>query len=122
MPCSFRIISEMLPKIHTMEKCDFLKPIIHSQIIQSSVYCLCEVWSGPKMVHLGCSDGYWYLNLETNIGKGKTIRNIRNNTKKKGKCESLKDKQNIHVYKIIKKHVCKYRHTLFNNSKMADSF
>ena len=33
MPCSPQIISEMLPEIHTMEKCDFLKPRIHSQII-----------------------------------------------------------------------------------------
>ena len=32
MPCSSQIISEMLAGIHTMEKCDFLKPIIHSQI------------------------------------------------------------------------------------------
>ena len=33
MPCSSRIISEMLPEINTMEKCDFLKSIIHSYII-----------------------------------------------------------------------------------------
>ena len=39
MPCSFRIISEMLLEIHTIEKCDVLKSIIHSQIIQSSVMC-----------------------------------------------------------------------------------
>ena len=32
-PCSNRIISEMLPDIHTMEKFDFLKSMIHSQII-----------------------------------------------------------------------------------------
>ena len=37
MPCSSRIISEMLPEIHIVEKCDFLKPIIHSQIIYFSV-------------------------------------------------------------------------------------
>ena len=30
-------VSEMLPEIHTVKKCDFLKPIIHSQIIQLSV-------------------------------------------------------------------------------------
>ena len=32
MPCSFRIISEMLLEIHTIEKCDVLKSIIRSQI------------------------------------------------------------------------------------------
>ena len=37
MPCSSWITSEMLPEIHTMEKCYFLKPIIHSQIILFSV-------------------------------------------------------------------------------------
>ena len=31
MPCSSLIISEILPEIHTMEKCYFLKYIIHSQ-------------------------------------------------------------------------------------------
>ena len=30
-----RIISEMLPEVHTMEKCDFLKSITHSRIINS---------------------------------------------------------------------------------------
>ena len=30
MPCSSRIISELLPEIHTMEKCDFFKSVIHS--------------------------------------------------------------------------------------------
>ena len=33
MPCSSQTISEKLPEIHTMEKCCFLKPIIHSQIM-----------------------------------------------------------------------------------------
>ena len=37
MPCSPFIISEMLHEIHTMEKCDFLKPIIHSQIFDLCV-------------------------------------------------------------------------------------
>ena len=32
MPCSFRIISEMLPEIHRLDKCHFLKSKIHSQI------------------------------------------------------------------------------------------
>ena len=34
-PCHapLEFVSEMLPEIHTLEKCDFLKPIIHSQII-----------------------------------------------------------------------------------------
>ena len=30
MPCSFRIISEVLPEILTRDKCDFLKPISNS--------------------------------------------------------------------------------------------
>ena len=38
MLCSSRIISEMQPDIHTMEKFAFLKSIIHSQIIKLSVY------------------------------------------------------------------------------------
>ena len=33
MPCSFQIISETQPEIHTMEKFDFLKSIIRSQMI-----------------------------------------------------------------------------------------
>ena len=37
MPSPFRVISEMLPQVHTMENCDFLKPIIYSQIIKLSV-------------------------------------------------------------------------------------
>ena len=47
MPCSSRNISEMLSEIQTMEKFDFLKSIIHSQIIQFSV---CRGWSGGAMV------------------------------------------------------------------------
>ena len=31
-----RIISDILPEIHTMEKCYFLKPLIHSQMISFS--------------------------------------------------------------------------------------
>ena len=31
MPCSSRVISEMLPEIDTTEMCNFLKPIINSQ-------------------------------------------------------------------------------------------
>ena len=38
MPCSSQIISEMLPEIHTMETFDFLKSIIHSQIILKSLF------------------------------------------------------------------------------------
>ena len=37
MPCSFRIISEMQPIIHTVEKFGFLKSIIHSQMLLFSV-------------------------------------------------------------------------------------
>ena len=37
MPCSSRVISEVLPEFLTLEKRDFLKPIIHSQVIQFSV-------------------------------------------------------------------------------------
>ena len=36
MICSSRIISKMQPEIHTMEKFDFLKSIVHSQIIFNS--------------------------------------------------------------------------------------
>ena len=40
--CSSRIIhvSVMLPEIYTMEKCDFLKSMIHSQIIEFPVLCI----------------------------------------------------------------------------------
>ena len=41
MLCSSQIISEMLPEIHTVEKCYFLKPIIHSQ----NNVILCFIWS-----------------------------------------------------------------------------
>ena len=34
MPCSFRIISKMLPEVDAMEMCDFIKPINHSQTLQ----------------------------------------------------------------------------------------
>ena len=40
MPCSSLIISEMLPEIYTMDECDFLKSIIHSQIIY--FYCVSD--------------------------------------------------------------------------------
>ena len=33
MPCSSQIISGMQPEIRTIERSDFIKPIIHSQII-----------------------------------------------------------------------------------------
>ena len=33
MPCSSLIVSEMLPEILTSKTCNFLKPIIYSQII-----------------------------------------------------------------------------------------
>ena len=39
MPCSSQIMSETLPEVHTMQKSDFPKPIILSQIIQFSVKC-----------------------------------------------------------------------------------
>ena len=39
MPCSFRIMSEMLSEIHTIEKFDFFKSISHFKIIQLSVSC-----------------------------------------------------------------------------------
>ena len=38
MPCSSQIISEILPEIHTMEKFDFLIPIIHFKILNSLLY------------------------------------------------------------------------------------
>ena len=49
MPCSYQIISEILPEIHTMEKVDFLKPISHSQIMLYSAICYIRyislIWS-----------------------------------------------------------------------------
>ena len=38
MPCSSRIISGMLCEIHTMEKYDSLKPIMHFEIINSVLH------------------------------------------------------------------------------------
>ena len=35
MACSFRIIMEPLPENRLMEMCDFLKPVINSQISTS---------------------------------------------------------------------------------------
>ena len=35
MPCSSRIISDVLLEIHIMEKFDFFNPVIHSQICNS---------------------------------------------------------------------------------------
>ena len=41
MPCSSRILSEMLPKIHTMEKCDFPKTYsTFSNNLISYIICL----------------------------------------------------------------------------------
>ena len=37
MPYFSRIISEMLPETHTMEKYDFLRSISHSEIIKFSI-------------------------------------------------------------------------------------
>ena len=42
MPCSPQIISEMLPEIHTVEKFDFLRSIIYSQIISFCLMCAKE--------------------------------------------------------------------------------
>ena len=33
MPCSSQTISEILPEIHIMDKWDFLRSMIHSEII-----------------------------------------------------------------------------------------
>ena len=46
MPCFSQIISEMLPENHTMEKCDFIKCIICSQIINSLLSTI-AMKSGP---------------------------------------------------------------------------
>ena len=41
MPCCLRITNEMFPETYTMDKVDFLKPVIHSQIIEfSAIYVL----------------------------------------------------------------------------------
>ena len=45
--CSSRIISEMLPEIQTIEKCNALKTIIHSQTNQFSVIT-CSTMTNPK--------------------------------------------------------------------------
>ena len=43
MPCSPRIIGEMLLEIHTMEKCDFLKPILKLFTSLLSATRVCKV-------------------------------------------------------------------------------
>ena len=43
--CSSQIISEILPEIHTMEKFEFLKPIILSQRIKFSVLTISSSYS-----------------------------------------------------------------------------
>ena len=46
---------EMLPETHTMEKCDFLKPIIHSKIFNSQFLMIesfsmnCKVYEQTDM-------------------------------------------------------------------------
>ena len=42
MPCSSRVISEMQLEIHAMEQFDFVKSIIHSQLIQLFVSNFCD--------------------------------------------------------------------------------
>ena len=37
MPCSSRIISEMLPEIHTVEKCYFFMAVMEMKIVSSFV-------------------------------------------------------------------------------------
>ena len=49
MTCPPRIISGMLPEIHTMDKCVFLKSMIHSQIILFSIIC---AWMNIAGTHL----------------------------------------------------------------------
>ena len=46
-----KLLSEMLPKIHTMEKCYFLKPIIQSPIISFSVLTLSDTYNEFLHVH-----------------------------------------------------------------------
>ena len=47
MPCSSRITSDVLSEIHTVQNFDFLKPIIHSQIINSLFVGLLLKWRNP---------------------------------------------------------------------------
>ena len=57
MPCSSRIISKMLPEIHTVEKCGSLKPIIFlksfnslfavHEILAFHILCLLGVVTAP---------------------------------------------------------------------------
>ena len=55
MPYSRRIISEMLSDIPIVGKYDFLKPMIHFQLIQFPVYPECAAVS-ERMV---CFDKNW---------------------------------------------------------------
>ena len=47
MPCSFRIIIEVLPEIDTKGKCDYLESMVHSQI-QSTLVISTSVISKRK--------------------------------------------------------------------------
>ena len=65
MPCSSRIINVVLPEVHTMEKDDSLKPIIHPQII---LFPVIHRPSSERSQHyvigtfLGCSQDKHYHN------------------------------------------------------------
>ena len=46
MPCSSQITSQMLSEVHTMEKCYFLIPVIHLQIILFSIISELQIRRG----------------------------------------------------------------------------
>ena len=80
MPFSTKIISEMLPEIHTTEKCDFLKSIICSQIIsvllkKKSSVCLCKnllpILKSPLCIFHNFINFHRYL--ETLFTKGQIL-------------------------------------------------
>ena len=47
VPCSSQIVSEMLPEIHILEKCDFLKPKVHSNNQELQLCTAHRAWSDP---------------------------------------------------------------------------
>ena len=49
--CSSQIKSEMLLEIHTREKCYFVKPMIHSQIIYIVFLCFVCEWVIVHSLH-----------------------------------------------------------------------
>ena len=64
MPCFSRIISEALPEIYITEACDFLKSIIHSQIIKFSVK---SCYEKPALRCMNTAHGLAHVFKEVNF-------------------------------------------------------